>query len=147
MCLPCLLPHGSGACSPERFALHVGGLWAYATAPLHDSTAPSCLLDRCCAAGDVNSVSIGDMTSVQDNVLIHVAKHNAAGKVGGPAARAAGGAATLQTPQLLRACWWRSCSPLLPQRQPDPQLLPIRASSSLSQSCLSWLPLRRRCRL
>ncbi|KAI7838730.1 hypothetical protein COHA_007526 [Chlorella ohadii] len=30
--------------------------------------------------GDVNSVTIGDKTSVQDNVLIHVAKHNAAGK-------------------------------------------------------------------
>ncbi|PRW57618.1 gamma carbonic anhydrase mitochondrial [Chlorella sorokiniana] len=30
--------------------------------------------------GDVNSVSIGDKTSVQDNVLIHVAKHNAAGQ-------------------------------------------------------------------
>lgn len=32
--------------------------------------------------GDVNSVRIGEKTSVQDNVLIHVAKHNAAGKVG-----------------------------------------------------------------
>lgn len=30
--------------------------------------------------GDVNSVVIGDRTSVQDNVLIHVAKHNMAGK-------------------------------------------------------------------
>ena len=43
-------------------------------------------LGFCCrlppaAAGDVNSVTIGDKTSVQDNVLIHVAKHNAAGKV------------------------------------------------------------------
>jgi hypothetical protein len=37
----------------------------------------------CCPsfAGDVNSVSIGDRTNVQDNVLVHVAKHNMAGKV------------------------------------------------------------------
>ncbi|EFN55451.1 hypothetical protein CHLNCDRAFT_35390 [Chlorella variabilis] len=30
--------------------------------------------------GDVNSVVIGDRTNVQDNVLVHVAKHNMAGK-------------------------------------------------------------------
>lgn len=42
---------------------------------------PRRLRNRCRAAGDVNSVTIGDKTSVQDNVLIHVAKHNAAGKV------------------------------------------------------------------
>ena len=30
--------------------------------------------------GDVNSISIGDRTNIQDNVMIHVAKHNAAGK-------------------------------------------------------------------
>jgi carbonic anhydrase/acetyltransferase-like protein (isoleucine patch superfamily) len=29
----------------------------------------------------VNSVTIGDRTSVQDNVLVHVAKHNMSGKV------------------------------------------------------------------
>lgn len=34
-------------------------------------------------AGDVNSVSIGEKTSVQENVVIHVAKHNVAAKVGG----------------------------------------------------------------
>lgn len=31
-------------------------------------------------AGDVNSISIGEKTNIQDNVMIHVAKHNAAGK-------------------------------------------------------------------
>jgi carbonic anhydrase/acetyltransferase-like protein (isoleucine patch superfamily) len=31
-------------------------------------------------------VVIGDRTSVQDNVLIHVAKHNMAGKVSAPPA-------------------------------------------------------------
>lgn len=30
--------------------------------------------------GDVNSISIGEKTNIQDNVMIHVAKHNAAGK-------------------------------------------------------------------
>jgi len=30
--------------------------------------------------GDVNSISIGERTNVQDNVMIHVAKHNAQGK-------------------------------------------------------------------
>ena len=30
--------------------------------------------------GDVNSISIGERTNVQDNVMVHVAKHNAAGK-------------------------------------------------------------------
>ena len=30
--------------------------------------------------GDVNSISIGERTNIQDNVMIHVAKHNAAGK-------------------------------------------------------------------
>lgn len=63
---------------------------------MHCLNVPGCsgvqptVLSLCCcccrlpsaAAGDVNSVTIGDKTSVQDNVLIHVAKHNAAGKVG-----------------------------------------------------------------
>lgn len=31
---------------------------------------------RCCCAGDVNSISIGDKTNIQDNCLIHVAKNN-----------------------------------------------------------------------
>ena len=33
----------------------------------------------CVIRGDVNSVSIGKNTNVQDNVMVHVAKHNAAG--------------------------------------------------------------------
>lgn len=46
-------------------------------------------------------MSIGEKTSVQDNVLIHVAKHNAAGKVRIPAARASTCAAALAPAQLL----------------------------------------------
>ena len=39
------------------------------------------------AAGDVNSVSIGEKTNVQDNVLIHVARHNPAKTVRGTHSR------------------------------------------------------------
>lgn len=38
----------------------------------------------CCSlmfAGDVNSISIGSGTNIQDNSLVHVAKSNLAGKV------------------------------------------------------------------
>lgn len=33
----------------------------------------------CVIRGDVNSVTIGEMSNIQDNVMVHVAKHNAAG--------------------------------------------------------------------
>ena len=46
------------------------------------------------AAGDVNSVSIGERTNVQDNVLIHVARHNPAKAV----RTAAGSASTACAP-------------------------------------------------
>lgn len=32
------------------------------------------------AAGDVNSIEVGEETNIQDNAVVHVAKHNAAGK-------------------------------------------------------------------
>jgi len=38
------------------------------------------LLPAICYEGDVNSISIGEKSNIQDNVMVHVAKHNAAGK-------------------------------------------------------------------
>ena len=31
----------------------------------------------CNAAGDVNSIKVGENSNIQDNVVVHVAKHNA----------------------------------------------------------------------
>lgn len=41
---------------------------------------PCCAPRRPPRAGDVNSVTIGEKTNVQDNALIHVARHNPAGQ-------------------------------------------------------------------
>jgi ribosomal silencing factor RsfS len=32
---------------------------------------------ECDAAGDVNSIKVGENSNIQDNVVVHVAKHNA----------------------------------------------------------------------
>ena len=37
-------------------------------------------LDQCLCAGDVNEISIGEDTNVQDGTVIHVAKNNAGGR-------------------------------------------------------------------
>ena len=34
-----------------------------------------------CCIGDVNSISVGSGTNIQDNSLVHVAKSNLSGKV------------------------------------------------------------------
>jgi len=58
---------------------------------LRASPTPACLppcprtclparLPACPPAGDVNSVSIGEKTSVQDNAVVHVARHNVGGQ-------------------------------------------------------------------
>ena len=37
-------------------------------------------LCNACAAGDVNSIKVGENTNIQDNTVVHVAKHNAQGR-------------------------------------------------------------------
>lgn len=32
---------------------------------------------ECDASGDVNSIKVGENSNIQDNVVVHVAKHNA----------------------------------------------------------------------
>lgn len=50
-------------------------LWQYATLILCQMR--SRIADLNCLAGDVNSIKVGENSNIQDNCIVHVAKHNA----------------------------------------------------------------------
>jgi carbonic anhydrase/acetyltransferase-like protein (isoleucine patch superfamily) len=64
-----------------------------------------CLLCCRCAAGDINAITVGDKTNIQDNVVVHVARHSlTSAPAGGPKPTVIGSAVTIGHGATLHAC-------------------------------------------
>jgi carbonic anhydrase/acetyltransferase-like protein (isoleucine patch superfamily) len=57
------------------------------------------------AAGDINAITVGDKTNIQDNVVVHVARHSlTSAPAGGPKPTVIGSAVTIGHGATLHAC-------------------------------------------
>jgi len=50
---------------------------------------------RCATVGDINSITVGDKTNIQDNVVVHLARHSISSSSGGPSPTVIGAAVTI----------------------------------------------------
>jgi carbonic anhydrase/acetyltransferase-like protein (isoleucine patch superfamily) len=55
-------------------------------------------------SGDINAIVVGDKTNIQDNAVVHVAKHSATSSSGGPKPTIIGKAVTIGHGATLHAC-------------------------------------------